>query len=523
MLAALAQASSFILVTGFASVSGVDLLAAAIAQVLERGGQGRIVVSVDRQGFNAAGVFRALLALRAAHGNRLALGVALQSSGLLHAKALYTEGPTGPSLLVGSANLTRSAYEKNLELGIVVESPPAEVSRAFKRFVDSIAPRSLDGPDAEGFLVSKGLLEAAQTTRTTPREREQQAESAVAVHLALDKLQPLAPLEIDAEGHLSAWIQRGYLVGRGRRGLDALVLRLPRETLVRQGYLHPSTRQDLGIASHETRTTGFGVDLIPTRDGDILRKDARRVTLILAKLTLNLPCFGLWMPEMYWDVFLAARERLQQATSLAPDHIFQLAERHREYLVRGGLEEQMDIILDRLEATDMLVEGKRDAVRELVLQRFRKDLALRTPSVLMSCAEFRTARQAWAPYEHTPRPFRQLMVDVIQATFAATYRTGDWPRMFRSHAARHLAESIARRLEKAGRVADGETATAILQKASQWEREDKPIAEAVEEFRGLVEDDIRFPAPDVETLTKGAAGNDADGGVGLDEALEEDE
>jgi hypothetical protein len=111
----------------------------------------------------------------------------------------------------------------------------------------------------------------------------------------------------------------------------------------------------------------------------------------------------------------------------------------------------------------------------------------------------------------------------VQGTFAATYRSGDWPRMFRSHAARHLAESIARRLEKAGRAADGEMATAILEQASHWEQDDKPMTEAVEEFRGLVEDDIRFPVPDVEALAKGAVGSGADGGMGLEEAQEEDE
>jgi HKD family nuclease len=520
MLVALDGASSFTLVTGFASASGVELLAAAIGRVLERGGQGRILVAVDRQGFNAAGVFRSLLGLRATHGNKLALGVALQTAGLLHAKALYTEGPTGPALLVGSANLTRTAYEKNHELGVVLESPPAELCRAFKRFVDSIAARSLDGPDAEGFLVSKGLLDAVSTPRQTRPEREERAESAQEV---LAKLSPLAPRDVDGEGHLAAWIHRGYLVGRGRRGLDALVLRLPRESLVNHGYLHPSTKQDLGIASHETRTMSFGIDLIPTRDGEVLRRDARKVTLILAKLTLNLPCFGLWMPDVYWEVFLAARDRLQQAASLAPDHIHALAEKHRDYLTSGGLEEQLDVILDRLAETDLLVAGKRDAVREVVLTRFRKELALRTPTVLMNCAEFRTARQAWVPYELTSRPYRQLMVDIVQGTFAATYRSGDWPRMFRSHAARHLAESIARRLEKAGRAADGEMATAILEQASHWEQDDKPMTEAVEEFRGLVEDDIRFPVPDVEALAKGAVGSGADGGMGLEEAQEEDE
>jgi len=97
------------------------------------------------------------------------------------------------------------------------------------------------------------------------------------------------------------------------------------------------------------------------------------------------------------------------------------------------------------------------------------------------------------------------MVDVVQATFASTYRTGDWPRRTVSHAARHLSESIAKRLEARGLDANGETATEILETAALWENEAKPMHEVVAEFRRLVDDEARFPVPDVEMLTKSAA------------------
>jgi HKD family nuclease len=71
MLAALADAKSFVLVTGFASVSGVQVLERAIGDVLRGGGQGRVVLAVDRQGFNTSAVFEALLALKASQGARL--------------------------------------------------------------------------------------------------------------------------------------------------------------------------------------------------------------------------------------------------------------------------------------------------------------------------------------------------------------------------------------------------------------------------------------------------------------------
>jgi HKD family nuclease len=508
MLDALADATSFVLVTGFASVAGVEVIEQAVRRVLERGGQGRIVIAVDRQGFNAASVFQALLDLRSGHGARLSIGVVLEGSGLLHAKALFTQGPRGDRLLVGSANLTRTALGTNHELGVLLADAQQDVRRAFLQFVTSIAPRSLDGPDAQGFLISRGLLSAPP-----PGHARKAPTAGLDLSSALDRLKRLEALEIPAEEHLASWIHRGYLVGRGRRSLDALVLRLPQERLIKSGFIRAPKREVLGLASHETRSMGYGVDLIPTADAETLRRDARRVSLLLAKLTLNLPCFGLWMPESYWEVFVAAREALQSAHSLAPGRVHDLADRHRSYLYGGGLEEEVDRILARLGELEILVPGKRDALRAFLLPRFQRELELRSPDVLAACVEFRTARQRWSPFDQTETPYRQLMVDVVQATFAATYRTGDWPRRFRSHAARTVAEAIERLLTRAGGAADDDTATAILDRASTWEAPERPMADVVAEFRGLVDDELVFPPPALAELTTTSG---ADEGVAAD-------
>lgn len=505
MLSALSDATRFILVTGFASVGGVELIANAVRGVLERGGQGRIVIAVDRQGFNAAAVFEALLDLRSGHRARLSIGVVLEGAGLLHAKALFTEGPHGGQLLVGSANLTLSALGTNHELGVLLTHPTQDVRGAFMQFVTSIAPRFLDGDDARPFLISRGLLERP----SRPKPVSKAAGIGPSVTEALSRLKILEPLELPPEEHLANWVRHGYLVGRGRRSLDALVLRLPQDQLVKNGFIRPQKREVLGLASHETRSMGYGVDLIPTADAETLRRDARRVSQLRAKLTLNLPCFGAWMPETYWDVFVAARDTLQNAHSLAPGHVHELAEKHRQYLSTGGLEAEVDRILVRLDELGILVAGKRDALRELVLTRFRRELALRSPDVLASCIEFRTARQRWAPFDQTETPYRQLMVDVIQATFASTYRTGDWPRRSRSLVAGTVAKSIEQRLRGAGGTIDESTATGIVDQASTWEALERPMLDVIAEFRALVNDDLVFPPPDLEAISSGAPTEDS--------------
>ncbi len=494
---ALEGANSFVLVTGFASVRGVASVAERIGQVLARGGQGRIILAVDRQGFNAAAVFEALLALKKAHGTRLSIGLVMEESGLLHAKALFTQGPRGDQLVVGSANLTRAALSTNHELGVLLGDAPSDIRQAFLRFVGSIAPRSLDGPEARTFLERLGLVPVPKP----PGHRSPAGAPGPSIAAVMVRLPALPPLSIEPEAHLAEWVRRGYLVGRGRRSLDALVLRLPQEQLVKHGYTRAPARQTIGLASHETRTMGYGIDLVPTEHSEALRRDARRVSMLLARLTLNLPCFGLWMPESYWEVFLAARDVLRSAHSLSPEHVAQVAAQQRARLEAGGLEVEIDRILDRLQQQDLVVPGRRDALRAFVLPRFQRELALRTPEMLASCIEFRTARQRWSPYDQTEGPYRQLMVDVVQATFAATYRTGDWPRRILSLAARELERAIAQQVEAAGGGADGALAAELLDQASSWENSERSMESVVEEFRRFVPDDLSFPPPDVDGLT----------------------
>ena len=53
ILDSLSDATSFTLITGFASVAGIEVVAESIEKLLARGGQGRIILAVDQQCFNA--------------------------------------------------------------------------------------------------------------------------------------------------------------------------------------------------------------------------------------------------------------------------------------------------------------------------------------------------------------------------------------------------------------------------------------------------------------------------------------
>ena len=111
------------------------------------------------------------------------------------------------------------------------------------------------------------------------------------------------PLDVPIDTFVGDWLRAGSIVGRGRRGLDVLVIRTPGEQLEHLGLIDRKAKKKIGRATEKTVSAGYGVRLLPDEEDERLRKDARRTWSILGKLTLNLPCFGLWMPTAYWDLF----------------------------------------------------------------------------------------------------------------------------------------------------------------------------------------------------------------------------
>lgn len=499
---AILRATNIVLVTGFASTTGVGWLAKALDTLFARPeGQAQITIAVDRRGFNASEVFEALLAIKARVGNRLALGLVLEDSGLMHAKALFARGgPWGSELIVGSANLTQSALDANHELGIHLCDVPKKVELAFLAFHNRLPQKSLDRHDANEFLRALGLLRAPKGT--SPGSSSPCPFSASgSVARVLAGMPELPPLQNTSVAHIAGWIKSGYLVGKGRRGADALIVRMPMEQLRREKILATSGDLSLGQAAKESRRIGYSIDLIPTKDAKKLRTELRRVSLLLTKLSLALPCFGTWMPHAYWDLFWTAREQMLASATLSHAHIVELATQQRDYLLgHGGLRESLDQMLERLRNGAWITPDREHDFLRICDQYVRDALERRPPELLADALEFRTARQQWSPFDQTELPYRQLMVDIIQAAFSSTYETGAWPKSSPSFAVRALGASIASVLKTRGQAADGTAAQEMLDIASSWEDEDRAFDDVVTEFRKLVPDDPEFPAPELKDL-----------------------
>ena len=124
-------------------------------------------------------------------------------------------------------------------------------------------------------------------------------------------------------------------------------------------------------------------------------------------------------------------------------------------------------------AAGLAKPGREDDLRAALLGHFRAQLAQRTPDLLARAVGFRTGRLALtSDLDLDLRAVaRSFFVDLVQSTFAATYRTGVWPRRFRSFVGRELAARIAKRLLAAGEEPSDDLAFRLLDGTARWEDE----------------------------------------------------
>jgi hypothetical protein len=286
------------------------------------------------------------------------------------------------------------------------------------------------------------------------------------------------------------WLQAGSIVGRGRRGLDVLVIRTPGEQLEHLGLIDRKASKRIAAATEKTISSGYGVRLLPDEEDERLRNDARRTRSILGKLTLSLPCFGLWMPTAYWGLFQQAVAAVH-AAGISTDAIRAAAERRRRELDGTGIEREVDAIVADLRRDGLTRHGREHDLRAELLVHFSVQLAQRTPELVARAVGFRTQRQALASDLDLRAVARSFFVDLVQATFAATYRTGIWPRRFRSFVGRDLARRIAKRRFPEKDAPSDTLALALLDGTATWEDDDvgfETVISQVNELLGEADD-----------------------------------
>jgi hypothetical protein len=278
-----------------------------------------------------------------------------------------------------------------------------------------------------------------------------------------------------------------------------LVIRTPGERLEELGLIDRKAKRKIAAATEKTVSAGYGVRLLPDEEDERLRKDARRTSSILGKLTLNLPCFGLWMPKTYWDLFQQAATEVQ-AAGISTEEVRAAAARRRRELDGAGIEREVAAIVADLQRDGIAKPGREGDLRAELLAHFRDRLADRTPELIARAVGFRTQRQALASDIDLRVTARSFFVDLLQSTFAATYRTGVWPRRFRSFVGREISVRIAnRRLADHDKPSDA-LALKLLDVTARWEDEGIGFESVTAEVNMLVGEADDFPIMTIEEL-----------------------
>lgn len=486
------------LVTAFATADGIALLEPAMRDCLLRGGQGTLILALDRQHFNAADVFERLANLVKSFPERLEVRIVHERAGLLHAKAVFAKLPDGTAtLLVGSANLTERAFNQNHELGLWVNLlGEPEVSRAFQLFAQRLGGVRLD---------EAGLRRLAAELGSIPRVIHPPGIQPEPSRKSFEELfgpeSSTTGTRVEINTFVGDWLQAGSIVGRGRRGLDVLVIQTPADRLERLGLIRPKAAKRIEDATDRTYSAGYGLRLLPDTEDERLRMDARRTQRILSKLTLNLPCFGLWMPNAYWDLFQQALAQVR-ADGMPSELIRAAAERRHGELAGPGLGRQVDAIVADLKEHDALVTPHRDGeLRTVLLDHFNVQLSERTPDLIARAVGFRTQRQSLASGLDLGVVARSFFVDLVQSTFAATYRTGAWPRRFRSFVGRALSDRIAKRMATDERPID-KLALLLLDGAARWEDDRVELELVTAEVNRVLGEAGDLPTLTVEDLLR---------------------
>ena len=490
----IASAEHFVLITAFATSDGIGLLEPAMRTCLDRGGQGTLVLALDRQHFNAAEVFRRLATLVQAFPSKLEVRVVRERAGLLHAKAVFAKLPDGTAtLLIGSANLTERAFTENHELGLWVNLlGEPEVSRTFQRFAQSLGGAQYDADDLSRLAESLKPVGNSPSVRPPPR-------SAASLFHDLEVESRELPVPIDT--FVGDWLQAGCIVGSGRRGLEVLVIHTPSEQLEHLGLIDRKGKKRVGVATEKTVSAGYRVRLLPDEEDERLRKDARRTSQILGKLTLKFPCFGLWMPRSYWDLFQQAAAQAQ-AEGISMEAVHVAAEQRQRELNGKGIEREVDAIVADLKTDGIAKPGREAELRAELLSYFREQLAARTPELVARAVGFRTQRQSLASDLDLRGMARSFFADLIQSTFAATYRTGSWPRRFPSFVGRELAIRIAKRCMTDGQKPNDIFAIRLLDVTTRWEDERVPFEDVTAEVYRIVGEVDEFANVTLEELLK---------------------
>ena len=301
---ALHGASEIIIISGYATLPGFQFIETEIKNCLATGGKVKLVLGLDRTGVTSADLVNALGRLLHSFPDHFTVTLIFEQSRqeFLHAKVYWGErhGATDATVVVGSTNLTASAFHINYELSIVDQGNLRHHKKKLLEFIASLRNQKQ--------LTPRGAKRLAQEMRNFSQVRTQRNtdEAEAPTGIARNRQETLSQIlntvnapEYEPAEHWRDWanefVNEGILIVSDS-DLDDMTVTTGLSSFYEKGILPKILHSTAGTAELRQSAPTARISLLPTtlsrRITAVQRKAGRRLT----KNGFKTP-FGVWIPK----------------------------------------------------------------------------------------------------------------------------------------------------------------------------------------------------------------------------------
>ena len=301
---ALDGASEIIVISGFATQDGFELIRSEVKRCLDDGGRVTLVLGVDQAGITSPNLVKTLGRLLRRYEKQLKVTLIFEQRGreFLHAKAYWGErnGSADATVVVGSANLTAQAFQTNYELSLADSGNLHKHKKELLAFVGNLRnAKELTAKDAKGLAKKMQISSPSRPQEKTSR-LDRETETGTERQKELSKILGNAPVRVyDStktwKGYASDFVNEGILLVNNV-DLGDMTTSPGLNLFYEKGILPKFAHSTVGTAEFQQPAPSVRVSFLPADLSKSITAMQRRAGRRLTKSGFKTP-FGVWIPK----------------------------------------------------------------------------------------------------------------------------------------------------------------------------------------------------------------------------------
>lgn len=301
---ALHDASEILIISGYATLPGFEHIRSDVKSCLATGGKVTLVLGLDRAGVTSADLVDTLGRLLRRYADRLTVTLVFEQprQEFLHAKVYWGErrGAMDANVIVGSTNLTASAFDLNYELSLADQGNLRLHKKKLLEFVSNLRNQRQ--------LTAQGAAKLAKEMRAFSQVRTRGESGVVETPTEIGRnrqetlsriLERVIPHEHEPTENCRDWatdfVNEGILIVNDAN-LDDMTVPTGLSSFYEKGILPKTLHSTAGTAELRQSAPTARISLLPAtlsrRITAMQRKAGRRLT----KSGFKTP-FGVWVPK----------------------------------------------------------------------------------------------------------------------------------------------------------------------------------------------------------------------------------